>query len=207
MFFKKSRIPTIFFKPDLTKVRLYNGAYYTLADDAPQPYSVYTLCEWDEDWDPDFHELAMDCALAILDDYPIVVNCLHSGIVGEDVHDEKTVEKYLRTIRGMDFGALSNSAITLTNGPDRGLVASFDHDDDWFQIYFYAYEQLPNRDTQAGEAFAPDLELYFKHLHNRLVIVTENDIDVYADKIRAVCKKYGKTLVVQELPSHGRQTN
>ena len=204
MFFKKRRSPAIFFKPDLTKIRLYNGAYYTLADDAPPPYSVYTLCEWDEDWDSDFPELAMDCALAILDDYPIVVNCLHSGIVGESVHDEKTVEKYLRSIRGVNFGSLSNSAITLTNGPDQGLVASFDHDDDLLQIYFYAYKQLPNGDAQAGESFMPDVELDFKHLHNRLVIVTKNSIDIYADKIQKVCKKYGKSLVVQELPSKTR---
>lgn len=203
MFFKRRRAPSIFFKPDLTKIRLYKGAYYTLADDAPQPYSVYTLCEWDEDWDRDFPELAMNCALAILDDYPIVVNCLHSGIAGENVHNEKSVEKYLCSIRGVDFGSLSNSAITLTNGPDRGLVSSFDHDD-WFQIYFYAYKQLPNGDAQAGESFEPDAELYFKHLHNRLVIVTKNSIDIYADKIREVCKKYGKTLVVQELPSKMR---
>lgn len=204
MFFKKHRVPAICFKPDLTKITLYNGAYYTLADDAPQPYSVYTLCEWDEDWDPDIHELAMDCALEILDDYPIVVNCLHSGVVGENVHNEKSVRKYLQSIRGVDFGALSTSAITLTNGPDRSLVASFDHDDDCFQMYFYAYKQLPNGDTQAGEAFVPDVELYFKHLHTRLVIVTENGIDIYADKIQKVCKKYGKTLVVQELPSKMR---
>lgn len=204
MFFKKRRPPAIFFTPDLTKVRLYNGAYYTLTDDASQPYSVYTLCEWDEDWDSDFSELAMDCALAILDDYPIVVNCLHSGIVGESVHNEKRVEKYLRTVRGPDFGVLSNSAITLTNGPDRGLVSSFDHDDDRFQIYFYAYKQLTNGDTQAGESFEPNVELYFKHLHNRLVIVTKDGIDIYADKIRPVCEKHGKTLVIQELPSKTR---
>lgn len=198
MFFKKRRVPAIFFKPDLTRVKLYNGDFYALSDDSMH---VYTLCEWDEDWDPDIHELAMDCALAILDDYPIVVNCLHSGIVGKSVHEEKSVENYLRNIRGLDFGSLSNSAITLTNGPDRGLVSSFDHDDDWFQMCFYAYKQLPGENAQTGTPFEPDVELYFKHLHTCLIITTRNGIDIYADRIREVCKKYGKTLVVQELPS------
>ena len=200
MFFKKwfTYVP---FEPDLTRIRLYNGDYYGVSDGS---IPVYTLRDWDESWDPDFHELAMDCALAILDDYPIVVNCLHSGVVGESVHDEKTVEEYLRSIRGLDFGALSNSAVTLTRGPDRGLVASFDHDDDRFQMCFYAYKQLPVGNSQIGTPFEPDVELYFKHLHTCLVIITRSSIDVYADKIREVCKKYGKNLVVQELPSKTR---
>ncbi len=197
MFFKKwfTSAP---FEPDLTRVVLYNGDYYGVSDDS---MSVYTLRDWDESWDPDFHELAMDCALAILDDYPIVVNCLHSGIVGKSVHEEEAVEKYLRSIKGLDFGALSNSAVTLTHGPDRSLVASFDHDDDWFQMCFYGYRQLPAGGAQAGVPFEPDVKLYFKHLHTCLVITTKNSIDVYADKIREVCKKYGKTLVIQDLPS------
>ena len=201
MFFKKCRAPKTFFKPDLTRVKLYDGDRYALLDDS---MPVYTLCEWDEDWDSDIHELAIDCALAILDDYPIVVNCLHPGFVGKDVHDEETVEKYLRSSRGLDFGALSNSAITLTNGPDRDLVASFDHDDDWFQMCFYAYKHLPTGDAQAGRPFVPDVELYFKHLHTCLTIKTRNSIDVCAEKIRPVCEKYGKTLVIQELPSHAQ---
>ena len=204
MFFKRRRPPAVFFTPDLTKIRLYNGAYYTLADDAPPPYSVYTLCEWDEDWDAEFPDLAMDCALAILDDYPIVVNCLYPSLVGEDVHDEERVKKHLRSMDGVDFGILSNSVITLTHGPDRGLVASFDHNDDWFQMCFYGYHQLPAEDIGAGAPFVPDVELYFKHLHTRLVITTKSSIDVFAEKIREVCKKYGKTLVVQELPSKAK---
>ena len=196
MFFKKRR-PSVPVEPDLTKIRLYNGAYYTLADDAPPLYSVYTLCEWDEDWDPDFPELAMDCALAILDNYPIVVNCLCPGVAGMNVHDEEQVKEYLQSIDGVDFGFSSNVAITLTNGPDRGLVASFDHDDKWFQMCFYGYHQLPGNCTSP----TPDVELYFKHLHSRLVITTKSSIDVFADKIRPICEKYGKTLVVQELPS------
>ena len=197
MFFKKwfASEP---FEPDLTRVKLYNGDVYALLGDS---MPVYTLCEWDEDWDRDFPELAMDCALAILDDYPVVVNCLHPGIVGKDVHDEETVEKYLHSIQGLDFGLLSNSAITLTNGPDRGLISSFVHDDDWFQMCFYAYKQLPMGNAQTGTPFEPDVELYFKHLHTCLAIKTRNSIDVCAEKIRPVCEKYGKTLVIQELRS------
>ena len=78
MFFKKRPFPAPF-KPDLTRVRLYNGDYYALSGDA---VPAYTLCEWDEDWNPDFPELAMDCALAILDDFPVVVNCLYPGLEG-----------------------------------------------------------------------------------------------------------------------------
>lgn len=200
MFFKKW-LTSEPFEPDLTRVKLYNGDLYALFDDS---MPVYTLRDWDESWDPDFPELAMDCALAILDDYPVVVNCLHPGFVGKSVHDEETVEKYLHSIQGLDLGSLSNSAITLTNGPDRGLISSFDHDDDWFQMCFYAYKQLPMGNTQTGTPFEPDVELYFKHLHTCLAIKTRNSIDVYADKIREVCKKYGKTLVVQELPSRTR---
>lgn len=198
MFFKKwfASEP---FEPDLTRVKLYNGDVYALFDDS---MPVYTLRDWDESWDPDFHELAMECALTILDDYPVVVNCLHPGFVGKSVHDEETVEKYLHSIRGLDFGALSNSAITVTNGPDRGLISSFDHDDDWFQMCFYAYKQLPTGKAQTGTPFEPDVELYFKHLHTCLAIKTRNSIDVCAEKIRPVCEKYGKTLVVQELPSN-----
>ncbi|MBO5918618.1 MAG: hypothetical protein J6Q14_07615 [Oscillospiraceae bacterium] len=200
MFFKKRPAPAPF-KPDLTRVRLYNGDYYGLSGDT---VPTYTLCEWDEDWDPVFPELAMDCALAILDDFPVVVNCLYPGFVGGDVHDEEEIAKYLRNIRELDLGLLSNSGITLTHGPDRGLVASFDHDDDWFQMFFYGYRQLPAGSTLSGTPFVPDVRLYFKHLHTCLTITTANSIDIFAEKIREVCKKYGKTLVVQELPSKAK---
>ena len=101
-----------------------------------------------------------------------------------------------------DFGG-NASVVTMTNGPDRKLTAAFDHDNEFYQMSFYGYRQLPGGDTERGAPFVPDIELRFLHLHDRLTITIREDIEVYAERIRTVCEKYEKTLVVQELPSRG----
>lgn len=200
-FFKKKPKPTPV-EPDTTRIRLYNGAFYPY-DSAPAPFNVYTLRDWFEDEDCDFPQLAMDCALAILDEYPVVVNCLRPLYLDDDSL-RTDVAKYLKGISWMDFGWHS-SVVTMTKGPDRNLIATQSITDESVLFTFYAYRQLPPEETTPGTPFVPDVTLQFVHLHTRLVITTMNSIDVYADKIRAVCEKYNKTLVVQELPSKARQ--
>ena len=199
MFFfkKKPQPPPV--EPDTTRIRLYNGAYYPY-DSAPEPYHVYTLRDWFEDEDCDFPQLAMDCVLAILDDYPVVVNCLRPLYLVDGDSLRTDVSEYLKDIAHMDFGWRS-SVVTMTNGPDRKLISTQSITDESVLFTFYAYRHLPSEGTIPGTPFIPDVKLQFVHLHTRLIITTTNGIEVYADKIRSVCEKYGKTLVIQELPS------
>lgn len=197
LFFKKPNLP----EPDVTRLRLYRGAYYPY-DDVLPPNRVYTLREWAEDSDADFPEIAMECALTILDEYPVVVNHLSTPRVGETVREDEEVKEYLKSISWRDLGGTA-SVVTMTNGPDRKLAATFDHDNEFYQMSFYGFRQFADGGAERGTPFIPDVELRFLHLHDRLTITTREDIEVYAEKIRAVCEKYGKTLVVQELPSRG----
>lgn len=201
MFFFKKKPKPVPVEPDTTRIRLYNGAFYPY-DSAPAPYRVYTLRDWDEDEDCDFPQLAMDCALAILDEYPVVVNCLRPLYLDDNFlrNKDSDVINYLKSISWTDFGWRS-SVVTMTNGPDRNLISTQSISDESVLFTFYAYRHLPAEGTLPGTPFVPDVKLQFAHLHTRLIITTTNGIEIYADKIRTVCEKYGKTLVVQELSS------
>lgn len=203
LFFKRIK-PTLP-DPDPSKVRLYNGNPCTPnGGNTTAPYT-YTLTEWLSDSDDIFPEFAMDCALAILDEYAVVVNCLRPLYLVDGDSLRTDVSEYLEKISYMDFGWQS-SVVTMTNGPDRNLISTQSISDESVLFTFYAYHHLPADGTLPGTPFVPDVKLQFTHLHTRLVITTTNDIEVYADKIRAVCEKYGKTLVVQELPSKANQS-
>lgn len=202
MLFFKRRKPVLP-KPDPSKVRLYNGnPCVPDGGNTTAPYT-YTLTEWFSDSDEIFPEFSMDCALSILDDYPVVVNCLRPLYLDDDSL-RTDVAAYLKDISWMDFGWRS-SVVTMTKGPDRDLISTQSITDESVLFTFYAYRQLPSEGTLPGTPFVPDVEICFAHLHTRLVIKTMNSIDIYAEKIRAVCEKYNKTLVVQELPSKPRQ--
>lgn len=199
MFFfkKKEKFPVPM--PDTTKVVLRNGPRDP-AFASPPPWHTYSLCEWLEGTDGDFSRLALECAMVILDEYPIVINKLWPRFLGETVRDDPDILSYLNRISHCEFGD-DSCVITLTRGPDRNLVAAFDPDDEWYQINFYGYRQLPG-DTAASAPFPPDIDLYFFHLDDCLMITTLDDIDKIADKIRPICEKYGKALVLQESRAH-----
>jgi len=205
LFFKRIK-PTLP-APDPSKVRLYNGNPCTPnGGNTTAPYT-YTLTEWLSDSDDIFPEFAMDCALAILDEYPVVVNCLRPLYLDDNFlrNKDSDVIDYLKSISWTDFGWRS-SVVTMTKGPDRTLISTQSITDESVLFTFYAYRHLPSEGTLSGTPFVPDVKLQFVHLHTRLIITTTNGIEVYADKIRAVCEKYGKTLVIQELPSKTNQS-
>ena len=82
MFFFRKPNPAFFREPDFTRVRLLKG-WYDLPKKLVPAYTVYTLLEWAEDSDGDFPDLAVDCALAILKDFPAALNAqasIHSSI-------------------------------------------------------------------------------------------------------------------------------
>ena len=197
-FFKKKEKPPIP-EPDKTKVVLRDGPRDP-AFTSPPPWHTYSLCEWLEGTDSNFSRLALECAMVILDDYPIVINRLWPRFFGETVREDPDILSYLDRISHCEFGCAA-SVITLTHGPDRTLVAAFDPNDEWYQINFYGYRQLPNN-TAVGAPFHPDIDLYFFHLDDCLMITTLDEIDKIADKLRPICQKYGKTLIVRESCSH-----
>lgn len=199
MFFLKKKKPTPTRpEPDFTRVRLYSGEYYW-----PNPnhllshYPVCTLLEWAEDSDVDFPDVAMDCALAILDDFPVVVNNLHPLHLGDTLRTDEEIEQYLKDSPSPDFGFHYN-VVTMTNGPDRKLASSFGHNNEFYRICFHGYRELPNGETLPGTPFIPDIEILFEHLHTHLTIRAKDGIEPYIERMQEVCKKYGKTLVIQK---------
>ena len=195
MFFKKwfASDP---FEPDLTRVVLYDGDCYAISGEAPKPYHVYTLCEWDEGWDPVFSKLAMECALTMMDDYPVVIDHLCTHFVGKSVREYPEIQQHLMSISWLK-GTRGEGVVTLSHGPDRGLAAAFEPDDDAFQLNFYGFKQIPCGDATEGGMLLPDIEVHFGHYNDCLIITTLNEIDAVADKLRPICEKYGRALVIQ----------
>lgn len=199
MFFKKwfTSAP---FEPDLTRVRLYNGDYYRISGEVPPAHRIYTLCEWDEGWDPDFAKLAMDCALTMMDDYPVVINHLCSHFVGKSVREYPEIQQHLASIP-WHKKTWGEDVVTVSHGPDRGLATAFEPDDDAFQLDFYGFKQIPCEATERG-TLQPVIEVHFGHFNDCLLITTLEEIEKIADKIRPICEKYGKALVLQESRAH-----
>ena len=195
MFFFKKREKRPVPVADKTKVVLLNGPRDPAFTPAP-PWHTYSLCEWLEGTDGDFSRLALECAMVILDEYPIVINKLWPRFLGETIRNDPDILAYLERTAKYEFGGES-CVITLSHGPDRNLVASFDPNDEWYQINFYGYRQLPGT-AAVGTQFPYDIDLYFFHLDDCLMITTLDEIDAVADKIRPICEKYGKTLVIRE---------
>ncbi len=201
MFFLKGKPPAKRFEPDLSKVRLYKGDYYLVAHTIAPSYNTYTLCEWDEGWDGDFCTIAMECAMRLLEDSPIVINQLFPTFHNIDVRSTPEMERFLKQRSLWEIG-WPPCVMSVTHGPDRTLISSFDHDDDWFWMDFYAYRQFPGT-TSSGEPIPPDMHLRFKHLHDALVITTAQDLDSFIDKLRQVCATCGRTLIVTEPTQSG----
>lgn len=200
MFFKKKKkwVPP---EPDLSKIRLYRGDFYSpYVLSETSGHDTYSLLEWAEDSDSDFPELAIDCAIAILENFPVVVNRLFPHFFKETVRNDEEIEAYLNSIQHMEFGWESN-VVTITNGPDRNLIACFPHDNEFYQAEFHGFREFAPEKTQKGGPYRPDVTLYFTHLHDRLVISVpkgENVVELYGKIIADVCKKHGKTLVITD---------
>lgn len=201
MFFKKWFTSTPY-EPDLTRIRLYNGDYYAISSEVPRSYHIYTLCEWDEGWDPDFAKLAMDCALTMMDDYPVVINHLCSHFVGKSVREYPEIQQCLMDIPWLK-GTRGEDVVTLSCGPDRGLAGAFEPDDDDFQMDFYGFEQIPRHEAAESGRLLPDIEVHFGHFNDCLLITTLDEIEKIADKLCPICEKYGRTLVIQEPQTQG----
>lgn len=199
MFFKKW-FHSDPFEPDLTRVRLYNGDYYHISGEVPPSHHIYTLCEWDEGWDPDFAKLAMECALTMMDDYPVVINHLRSHFVGKSVREYPEIQQYLMGIPWHQK-TWGEDVVTVSHGPNRGLAAAFEPDDDAFQLDFYGFKQILCGEAAERGMLLPDIEVHFGHYNDCLIITTLDGINEVADKLRPLCEKHGKTLVVQGLPS------
>ena len=202
MFFKKwfTSEP---FEPDLTRVRLYNGDYYHISGEAPPSHHIYTLCEWDEGWDSDFAKLAMECALTMMGDYPLVINHLCSHFVGKSVREYPEIQQHLASIP-WHKKTWGEDVVTVSHGPDRGLATAFEPDDDAFQLDFYGFKQIPCDEAAEKGMLLPEIEVHFGHFNDCLLITTLDEIEKIADRLRPICEKYGKTLVIQELPSHAQ---
>lgn len=199
MFFRKKKkwIPP---EPDFSKVRLFRGDYYSPYMPEISDHHTYSLLEWAEDSDFDFPELAIDCVVAVLEDFPVVVNRLFPRFFKETVRNDEEIEAYLKSIEYVEFGWESD-VVTITNGPDRNLIACFPHDNEFYQAEFSGYRQFETDKTSNGAPYRPDVTLYFTHLHDRLVISVpkgESVVDLYGQTIAEVCRKYGKTLVIDE---------
>lgn len=203
MFFKKwfASEP---FEPDLTRVRLYIGTDYGLSYEAPPPYHIYALCEWDEGWDPDFAKLAIDCALTIMGGYPVVINHLRSHFVGKSVREYPEIQQHLMGIPWLKEPR-GESVVTMSHGPDRGFATAFEPDDDAFQLDFYGFKQIPCGEAEERGMLLPDIKVHFGHYNDCLIITTLDEIDNVAEKLRPICEKYGRTLVVQEPRTQGKK--
>lgn len=191
------------FEPDLTRVRLYNGAYYATHGEVPLPYHIYTLCEWDVGWDPDFSKLAMECALTMMEDYPVVINRLHSHDVGRSVREDPDIQQHLMGIPWLKW-TQGEDVVTLSCGPDRGLAGAFEPDDHEFQMDFYGFKQIPCGETTERGMLLPEIKVHFGHFNDCLLITTLDEIEKTADKLWPICEKYERSLVIQDLPSKAK---
>ena len=203
MFFKKW-LASDPFEPDLTRVRLYNGDYYNISGEVPPTYHIYTLCEWDEGWDSDFAKLATECALTMMEDYPLVINHLRSHFVGKSVREYPEIQQHLLGIPWHQK-TWGEDVVTLSHGPDRGLAAAFEPDDHDFQMDFYGFKRISCGEATEQGMLLPDIEVHFGHYNDCLIITTLDEIDNVADKLRPICEKYGRALVVQDSQTQGNE--
>ena len=126
---------------------------------------------------------------------------LRSHFVGKSVREYPEIQQYLMGIPWHEK-TLGEDVVTVSRGPDCGLAAAFEPDDDAFQLDFYGFKQSLCGESAKRGMLLPDIEVHFGHYNDCLIITTPDEIDNIADNLRLICEKYGRTLVIQEPPSN-----
>ena len=184
--FKKSG-PRI---PDTTTVCLGRGEFYSDRQ-VNSPDKVYSLYEWDTGEITDFFALVMDCAMLILKDMPLVINCARVVCESDNLWDDPGALEYIEEC-GQPAYRSNRCFITVSRGIDRALIEKIPYGDGGCEFEFCGYRDLPNHDASARAEVRLECNLY----HTYLRIETPHEIGEYEETIRKVCEKYGKTLVL-----------
>ena len=140
----------------------------------------------------------------MMEEYPTVINHLHSHNTERSVREDPDVQRYLLDIPWLK-GTCGEDIVTLSHGPDRGLAGAFDPDDHDFQMDFYGFKQNFCGNTAEKGMLSPELKVHFGHYNDCLIITTMDEIDNVADKLRPICEKHGRALVIQEPQTQGSE--
>ena len=145
----------------------------------------------------------MECALTMMEDYPVVINHLCSHFVGKSVREYPEIQQHLMDNPWLK-GTQGKDVVTVSCGPDRSLAAALDPDDDGYQLNFYGFKQRSCGEPTKSGILLPNIEVHFGHFNDCLLITTLDKIEKTADTLRPICEKHGRSLVIQE-PHTGKR--
>lgn len=190
-FFRKKNPRKKEFYEDSDRIFLYQGAYYSTAENLDSSNS-FTVIPGDDIPYEEFRKLAFDYTEKILSGSLVVLNnlyCYPLEPVEGSLSEDDCVKQYV-VQGGTPIFVAKNELYTVSCGIDKQLVECVLKEVwGYYGFYFYRHKLV------AGASFKCDLTIHYHENHQYLEVSAPDGVSKYIDIVLEVCKQQGKPVV------------